>query len=64
MFSGQTPFEESGMIVAEFDYTCGQNREVQLEDRLRLVLAWNAPGASLMIYNLFLGLPFLTFLYI
>jgi hypothetical protein len=39
MFSGHTPFDESGKIV-KFKYTRGQKREVQPEDCLGLVLLW------------------------
>jgi hypothetical protein len=36
-FSGHTPFDES-RVIAKFEYTKGQKREVQPEDCLGLVL--------------------------
>ena len=39
MFSGHTPFDASGMIVA-FEYVTGRKREVQPADCLGLVLVW------------------------
>ena len=53
MFSKNTPFDESGMIV-EFNYIRGQKRVVQPADCLGLVLVWTHTRGSLNVFNLFL----------
>ena len=57
MFSGHTPFDESGMIV-EFEYTRGRKREVQPEDCLGLVLVWTRTRGSLNVLQLVFGLTY------
>jgi hypothetical protein len=57
MFSGHTPFDESGMIV-EFQYVQGQWRVVQPEDCLGLVLVWMHTRGSLNVLQLVFGLTY------
>jgi hypothetical protein len=57
MFSGHTPFDESGMIV-EFNYITGRKREVQPEDCLGLVLVWTQTRGSLNVLQLVFGLNY------
>ena len=57
MFSGHTPFDESGMIV-EFNYTRGRKRKVQPADCLGLVLVWTRTRGSLNVLQLVFGLTY------
>jgi hypothetical protein len=57
MFSGHTPFNESGMIV-EFEYVQGRRRVVQSEDCLGLVLVWTCTKGSLHVLQLVFGLTY------
>ena len=57
MFSGHTPFDESGMIV-EFNYTRGQKRVVQPADCLGLVLVWTCTRGSHNVLQLVFGLTY------
>ena len=57
MFSGHTPFHDSGMIV-EFEYIRGRKREVQPEDCLGLVLVWTRTRGSLNVLQLVFGLTY------
>jgi hypothetical protein len=57
MFSGHTPFNESGIIV-EFKYTTGRKREVQPEDCLGLVLVWMQNRGLLNGLQLVFGLTY------
>ena len=55
MFSGHTPFDTSGMIVA-FEYVSGRKREVQAADCLGLVLVWTRTRGPLNVLQLVFGL--------
>ena len=55
MFSGHTPFDASGMIVA-FEYVSGRKREVQPADCLGLVLVWTRTRGPLNVLQLVFGL--------
>ncbi len=57
MFSGHTPFDESGMIV-EFEYIQGRRRVVQPEDCLGLVLVWTHTRGLLHVLQLVFGLTY------
>jgi hypothetical protein len=57
MFSGHTPFDESGMIV-EFEYIQGRRRVVQPEDCLVLVLVCICTRGSLHVLQLVFGLTY------
>ncbi len=57
MYSGHTPFDESGRIV-KFQYTRGRKREVQPEDCLRLVLVWMQTRGLLNVLQLVFGLTY------
>jgi hypothetical protein len=57
MFSGHTPFDESGMIV-EFEYVRGQKRVVQPADCLGLVLVWTQTRGLLNVLQLVFGLTY------
>ena len=57
MFSGHTPFDASGMIVA-FEYVSGRKREVQPADCLGLVLVWTRTRGPLNVLQLVFGLTY------
>jgi hypothetical protein len=57
MYSGHTPFNESGMII-EFEYTWGRKREVQPEDCLGLVLLWMRTRGLLNVLQLVFRLTY------
>ncbi len=57
MFSGHTPFDESGMIV-EFEYVQGRRRVVQPEDCLGLVLVWMRTRGLLHVLQLVFRLTY------
>jgi hypothetical protein len=57
IFSGHTPFEESGMIV-KFEYVQGRRRVVQPEDCLGLVLVWMCTRGSLHVLQLVFRLTY------
>ena len=57
MFSGHTPFDESGMID-EFEYTWGRKREVQPADCLGLVLVWMRTRGPLNVLQLVFRLTY------
>jgi hypothetical protein len=57
MFSGHTPFDESGMIV-EFEYVRRQKRIVQPADCLGLVLVWTRTRGALNALQLVFGLTY------
>jgi hypothetical protein len=57
MFSGHTPFDESGMIV-EFVYVQGRKRVVQPEDCRGLVLVWTRTRGLIHVLQLVFGLTY------
>ncbi len=57
MFSGHTPFDESGMIV-QLKYVRGQKRIVQPADWLGLVLVWTRTRGALNVLQLVFGLTY------
>ena len=57
MFSGHTPFDASGMIVA-FEYVSGRKREVQPADCLGLVLVWTRTRGPKNVLQLVFGLTY------
>jgi hypothetical protein len=57
MYSGHTPFDESGRIV-KFEYTRGRKREVQPENCLGLVLVWTQTRGLLNVLQLVFGLTY------
>ena len=57
MFSGRTPFDQSGMIV-EFEYVSGRKRKVQPADCLGLVLVWTRTRGPLNVLQLVFGLTY------
>jgi hypothetical protein len=57
MYTGHTPFDESGMIV-EFKYVSGRKRIVQLADCLGLVLVWTRTRGPLNVLQLVFGLTY------
>jgi hypothetical protein len=57
MFSGHTPFNASGVIVA-FEYVTGRKREVQPADCLGHVLVWTRTRGPLNVLQLVFGLTY------
>jgi hypothetical protein len=57
MYTGHTPFDESGMIV-EFEYVSGRKRKVPPADCLGLVLVWTRTRGPLNVLQLVFGLTY------